>query len=109
MIWGKVADLTHVRPWEAIAAECNPHWNKRGPGDKDGKERKGSWTSGDPKEPVIFFLFFGGSKYFHDVPGPFGIDFALLNAQNGGARSSLGQFWTSQPSVGPNSEHFSKK
>ena len=38
---------------------------------------------------------------FHGVPGPSGIGFALLNAQNGDMRSSLEQFWFVERILGP--------
>mgnify|MGYP003322032426 CR=1 FL=1 len=65
------------------------------------------FDSKDPKEFVLdeiagmsfaimivglFSWFFGGRERFHDVPGPSGINFALVNGPNGGLASMSDHF-----------------
>ena len=50
----------------------------------------GPWGPRGPQSQILFLnCLFKGPEWFHDLPGPTGINFALTNPQNGGLTISF--------------------
>ena len=64
-----------------------------------------TWAPGAPGARRVRFLFFlevfKGPEWSHDLPGPPGINSALINAQSRTPTSVFVNFWTFGSSVGP--------